>query len=201
MRAAEPLRLSDESTAEGPHLAPARSAADSEPQRSAPEPARPVQVFTDEALRRLRLRDEPPTAGEAELAGPWHVSRLPDGGFGVFRRGDEEAGAPPLGVFAGRHLALLVAAALPGVGREEMYRVHPEAGEGGGGYPLLRAGGVVGSLEVFLGDLTRPLEVLECVVRSPAALALVLEAAGPTALERAGRELGLRLVALADEEA
>jgi hypothetical protein len=53
----------------------------------------------------------------------------------------------------------------------------------------------VGALDPFLADLAAALDALEAIVRSPTALALVLEAAGPTALERAGRELGLRLVA------
>lgn len=157
-------------------------------------PAPPLRVFTEEALERLRRADEPPTAAEAELSGPWRVCELPEGGvFGVFRRGDEEAGDPPLGRFAGRHLALLAAAALPGLGRGSGYRVAPEAGAAG--YPLLREGVEAGALGVFLADLAPALDVLEALLRSPPAMALLLEAAGPTALERAGRELGLRLVA------
>ena len=153
----------------------------------------PLRVFPEEALERLRRADEPPTAAEAELSGPWRVRELPAGGdFGVFRRGDEEAGDPPLARFGGRHLALLAAAALPGLGRATGFRVGPEAGEAG--YPLLREGIEVGALGVFLADLAPALDALEALLRSPPALALLLEAAGPTALERAGRELGLRLV-------
>ncbi len=165
---------------------------------SAREREPPVRVFTDEALARLRLREESPAAGEAELSGPWRVSRLADGGFALFRPAEQESGEPPLAVFADRHLALMAAAALPGVGREELFRVDPEAV--GAGYPLLRSGCEVGALRVFLADLARSLHVLECVVRSPAAFALLLEAAGPTVLERAGAELGLRLVALPDDK-
>jgi hypothetical protein len=158
-----------------------------------PAPRPPLTLLTAEALERLRRADEPPTAAEAELSGPWRVRALPGGaGFGVFRRGDQEAGDPPLGCFAGRHLALLAAAALPGLGRAAVFRVGPEAGVQG--YPLLREGVEVGALGVFLADLAPALDALEAVLRSPPALALLLEAAGPTALERAGRELGLRLV-------
>lgn len=157
-----------------------------------PEPP-PLKVFTEEALDCLRRGDEPPTAGEAELSGPWRVARLAGGGYGVFRRGDEEAGQPPLGRFAGRHLALLAAGALHGLGRGTTFRVGPEAREEG--YPLLRQGVEVGSLAVFLADLAPALDAFDAMLRSPPALALLLEAAGPTALERAGRELGLRLVA------
>lgn len=163
------------------------------------EPEPPVRVFTDEALARLRLRDEPPTAAEAELCGPWWVRRLAgDGGFGLFRRGDEEAGEAPFAVFVQRHVALLAAAALPGIGRDESFRVHPEAAAGV--YPVLRGGVEVGAVGVFLAELATSLQALELVARSPTALALLLEAAGPTALERAGRELGLRLITLSDED-
>ena len=158
----------------------------------------PLRVFTEEALARLRLRDEPPTAAEVELAGPWRVIEFARGTFGLFRRGDDEAGYPPLGVFSGWHLALLAAAALPGLGRASRFRVHPERGEAG--YPLLREGVEVGALGTFLADLAPALDALEAIVRSPTAFALALEAAGPTALERAGRELGLRLVEGATEE-
>lgn len=162
-----------------------------------PEPELPLRVFTEEALARLRLRDDPPTAHEADLAGPWRVRRLDRGAFGVFRRGGEAAGEPPLGVFDCWHFALLVAAALPGVGRDDVFHVGPEAREAG--FPLLQNATEVGTLRPFLADLAPALDALEAIVRSPAALALVLEAAGPTALEHAGRELGLRLVATPTE--
>lgn len=159
-------------------------------------PPPPLKVFTEEALDRLRQRDEPPTAGEAELSGPWRIVRLPDGDFGVFRRADEEAGDPPFCRFASRALALLATAALYGLGRGAVYRVAPEAGAIG--FPLLREGSEAGALAVFLADLAPALDVLDALLRSPPALALLLEAAGPTALDRAGRELGLRLVAAPD---
>ncbi len=88
-----------------------------------------MQVFTDEALRCLRERDEPPTA-----------------------------------------------------------------------YPLLRQGMEVGGLGISLAELAPALDTLETLLRSPASLALLLEAAGPTALARAGQALGLRLVAAEDVE-
>jgi len=161
---------------------------------AAPGRGGPLRVFTEEALRRLSDYDEPPTAAEAELSGPWRVERLGHA-FGVFQCGDD-AGDPPLGRFAARHLALLAAAALPGLGRASAFRVHPEAGEFG--YPVLREGVEVGAVRIFLADLAPALDALETLLRSPAALAVLLEAAGPTALERAGRVLGQRLVAMTD---
>lgn len=165
-----------------------------QPMSSAGATPSPLRVFTEEALERLRLSTEPSTAAEAELSGPWRVEPLAAGGWGIFRRGDLEAGRPPLGRFAERHLALLAAAVLPGLGRAGGFRVEPEAGAAG--YPLRRDGVEVGALELFLADLMPALDAVDALMRSPPALALLLESAGPTALERAGRELGLRLVAM-----
>ncbi|HYH46148.1 MAG TPA: hypothetical protein VEG34_10710, partial [Thermoanaerobaculia bacterium] len=53
---------------------------------------------------------------------------------------------------------------------------------------------VVGWLRLYNPDLVGALHVLESVVRSPAALASLLEAAGPLALERVGQILRRRLV-------
>lgn len=158
----------------------------------------PLRVFTNEALARLRLRHEPSTAGEAEMAGPWRVVRLTAGEFGVFRRGDEEAGEPPFAVLGDRQRALLVAAALPGVGHPEVFKIHPESSDDG--FPILHMGSAVGALSVFYADLAPTLDGLEAVLRSPTALALLLEAAGATALGLAGRALGLRLAASPTEE-
>lgn len=155
----------------------------------------PLQVFTEEALRRLSDWDEPPTAWEAELSGPWQVIRLGDD-YGVVQAGKEDAGAP-LGRFTSRHLALLAAAALPGLGRGSAFEVQQESGEHG--YPVRREGVDVGALRVFLADLGPALDLLETFLRSPRALALLLEAAGPTALARAGRALGQRLQAAVEE--
>ena len=63
-------------------------------------------VFTPTFLERLGERDEPPTAGEADVAGPWRVEEIP-GGFGVFRVGETAArGFPPYAFFTARPLAL-----------------------------------------------------------------------------------------------
>lgn len=164
-------------------------------------------IFTPEFLLRLHRQDEPPTAGEAELVGPWRVVPLSGGGHGVWRSGeapdsgcgDGEITAagearpapgrrPPWGRFASRQAALLTAAALPGLGRRPIFRVTPETAAEGG-YGLLREGVEVGVVRHFLEDLAPAVEALEATVRSPPALALLLAAAGPTALELAGREL------------
>lgn len=152
-----------------------------------------IPVFTDRALSGLGRRDEPPTAGEAELSGPWRVVTLDDGDLGLFRPGDAEAGGEPLVRVGDRQTALLAAAALPALGRRGRYRLDEVAD--GGRYTLWRRGIDAGSAAVFLTELAAALDGLEALVRSPEALALVLEAAGSTALEQAGRRLGLRLAA------
>src|SRR5688572_2382872 len=84
-------------------------------------------VFTPSFLEHLSERDEPPTAGEADVAGPWRVEEIAGGGFGVFRLGESAArDFRPYAVFTARPLALLAAALLPGTGRESAFRLHKE---------------------------------------------------------------------------
>jgi hypothetical protein len=52
-------------------------------------------AFTHPFLQRLGELDEPPSAGEADVAGPWDVEEIP--GFGLFRKGERaRAAASPL---------------------------------------------------------------------------------------------------------
>jgi hypothetical protein len=148
-------------------------------------------VFTPEFLQLLGERDEPPTAGEADVAGPWRVEEIP-GVFGVFRSGESNPrGFRPYAAFASRPLALLAAAALPGTGREPSFLLNKEAGPSG--YAVESGGEIVGVLGLFDEKLVDALNVLEAVVRSPQALADLLEAAGAVALERAGVILDSRV--------
>ncbi|HSS49497.1 MAG TPA: hypothetical protein VLX28_11175, partial [Thermoanaerobaculia bacterium] len=52
-------------------------------------PASP-NAFSPAFLQRIAERDEPPSAGEADVAGPWHVEEMSGdaGGFGLFRLGE-----------------------------------------------------------------------------------------------------------------
>lgn len=165
-------------------------------------------AFDPDFLRRLTLRGEVSTAPEAELAGPWKVCEVA-AGFGVFRqweepspsgtgteRGGAEGGDLPEAVFEHREHALLLAAVLAGTGREPLFELRsadePE------GYAVESVWGdrwvaTVGRLRRFQPDVVDALHVAESLVRSPVALAHLLEAAGPTALELAGRILRYRL--------
>ncbi len=150
-------------------------------------------AFSPAFLVRIGERDEPPTAGEADVAGPWRVEEIPGRGYGIFRKGESlERGFRPAAVFHQRSLALLVAAVLPGTGRDAAYRLQKESGNFG--FAVETADGEVqGYLELFDVDLIAALGVADSLVRSPEALAFLLEGAGAVALERAGTILDVRI--------
>jgi hypothetical protein len=151
-------------------------------------------AFSPSFLHRIGERDEPPAAGEADMAGPWRVLEMPGGRFGLFRLGESpERGHRPAAVFQERWLALLAAGVLPGTGRDAAFRLHKESGPDGFAVEAGNGGQRVGHLELFDENLIAALHVVERLVRSPEALANVLEAAGQIALERAGAILDKRL--------
>lgn len=101
-----------------------------------------------------------------------------------------DRGFRPAAVFHQRGLALLAAAVLPGTGRDAAF--HRESGSFG--FAVETADGEVqGYLELFDVDLIAALGVADSLVRSPEALALLLEGAGAVALERAGTILDERI--------
>jgi hypothetical protein len=142
-------------------------------------------AFTRPFLEKLGEVDEPPTAGEADVAGPWTVEEIANVGFGLFRAGEGwSRGFRPAAVFFLRPVALLAAAVLPGTGRDAAFRLHRDAGPAG--YAVESAGRIAGHLPLFDERLVDALHVVEMIVRSPESLAALLEAAGALALERAG---------------
>src|SRR6185295_10050328 len=149
-------------------------------------------IFVKEFLARLGERDEPPSAAEADVAGPWQIEELRYTCYGLYRRGESFArGHRPAAICKDRALALLAAAALPGTGREALFHLQKDPTPEG--YALEAGGEVVAHLACFDEKLVDALHVLECVLRSPEALAHILEAAGGLALERAGAILGARV--------
>jgi hypothetical protein len=152
-------------------------------------------AFSSSFLQRIGERDEPPTAGEADAEGPWHVEALPAGeGFGLFRAGESgERGFRPAVVFRQRPLALLAAAVLPGTGRDAAFRLHKEAGASGFAIEAGSGGEVVGRSGLFDEALIAALHVADGLARSPESLASFLEAVGQVALERAGAILDERV--------
>jgi len=167
--------------------------------RSSFEPITPSvhpNVFTSQFLCRMAERDEPPTAGGADLAGPWRIETILGKGFGLFRLGESLArGSAPVAVFPSRWLALLTAAVLPGTGRDPLFRIDKQP-NANGVYPLLLPGShgeeLAGHLRVFDEALVHALNVVAHLLQSPESLAWLLEAAGAVALERCGAILDER---------
>ena len=150
-------------------------------------------------LRRLGERDEPPTAGEADVAGPWRIEPISDHDFGLFRIGESLArGFTPVAVFPSRWLALLAAAVLPGTGRDPLLRIDPQV-DAEGVHPLLLPGlggeEVVGRLQLFDEGLVDGMNVAIHLLQTPESLARLLEAAGAVTLERCGAILDERTAA------
>ncbi|HEX7184572.1 MAG TPA: hypothetical protein VF756_22285 [Thermoanaerobaculia bacterium] len=150
-------------------------------------------AFHPEFLKRLGERDEPVTAGEADVAGPWLVEEIPGHGWGLYRAGESLArGFRPTAVFPDHDLARLAAAVLPGTGRDRLFRLATE--QDADGYEVVLDGGeAVGRLRLFDEALVDALNVAVSLVRSPQSLAYLLEAAGSLALERCGALLDRRV--------
>ncbi|HYG62488.1 MAG TPA: hypothetical protein VEL74_07890 [Thermoanaerobaculia bacterium] len=142
-------------------------------------------------------QDEPPTAGEADVAGPWRIEAIPGEGFGLFRIGESLGrGFSPLAVFPSQWLALIAAAVLPGTGRDPLLRIDKQP-DADGAYPLLLPGlggeEVAGRLRVFDEPLVDAINLVILLLQVPESLAWMLEAAGTVALERCGAILDERL--------
>jgi hypothetical protein len=151
-------------------------------------------AFSPDFLKRIAFRDEPPTAGEADVAGPWHGEEIPGLGWGLFSAGASRArGDRPYAVFTHRFTALLAAAVLPGTGREPAFRLQKDAGPEGYAVESGSGGEIVGHLSLFDENLVTALHVAESLLRSPLCLAALLEAGGQVALERSGAILDERV--------
>lgn len=151
-------------------------------------------AFTPEFLQRIGERDEPLTAAEADVAGPWVVEKMPGIGWGLYRVGEGAARQfRPHGVFRDHAVALLFAAVLPGTGRDKAFRLRKDAE--GAGYAVESGpdGQVIGYLALFDETLVEAAHTVECLVRQPESLANLLEAAGGLALERSGAILDARV--------
>ena len=168
-------------------------------------------AFTAAYLSRLAEQDEPPTAGDADVAGPWRIESIPGHGFGLFRVGESLArGFAPTAVFPSRWLALLMAGILPGTGRDPLLFLSKQP-DAHGAYPVTLAGGGddggdggdggdgprgrAGFFQLFDEKAMDALNVVIHLIQSPESLAYVLEAAGSVTLERCGAILDERAAA------
>jgi hypothetical protein len=149
---------------------------------------RPSNAFTPEFLARLDQQDEPLTAAQADVAGPWIVVPIPSPGWAVLRRGESlAAGHVPRAVFLHRERALLAAAVLPGTGFDRLFRLQHERSLEG--YAVESSGQVVGHLSHYDPELLTAMHTAEALARLPECLTRMLEASGAVALETAGRLL------------
>ncbi len=120
-------------------------------------------AFHPRFLQLFGERDEPPTAGEADVAGPWHVEPVGPAGnhFGLFRAGESAAaGHRPTAVFISPFYALLAAAVLPGIGRDLAFRLKTEPDQEG--YAVQSRGDwgePIGWLELFDERLSEALHL------------------------------------------
>jgi hypothetical protein len=165
-------------------------------------------AFTAAYLSRLAEQDEPPTAGDADVAGPWRIESIPGHGFGLFRLGENLArGFAPTAVFPNRWLALLMAGILPGTGRDPLLLLSKQP-DAHGAYPVALAGGgddgdggddgkrpPAGFFQLFDEKSIDALNVVIHLIQAPESLAFVLEAAGSVTLERCGAILDERAAA------
>jgi len=131
-------------------------------------------------------------------SGPWRTAPVPGrpGWVGVLRAWEDlEAGDVPRVVFDQEEDAQLCAVALPLLGREPLDHLGSEAGTQG--YPVIAIDCECGPREhgtfaLYEPEVVTALHLLQGVARSPAALAGLIEAAGPGAFAQVGRILAQR---------
>lgn len=170
---------------------------------TSPRPSSPPNAFAPGFLEQIQEVDEPPTASEAELAGPWKREAVPGhpGAVAVLRAWEslEEGDVPEL-VFVQEEGAALVAVVLPLIEREPLVHLGSEPVPDGplpGGYPVIAMFGdqgpqVVGWSRRYRPQVAFALHLVEGLARAPQSLAEVNRAAGGGALVQVGRYLAAR---------
>ena len=155
-------------------------------------------VFTPDFLERLDHRDRSGwTCAEAEYAGPWRVEERD--GLHCLVHASQRKGGPAVAEFLERETALLVAAVFPLLGRASPYALSDTERHGGHGADLSAILDTslewIGWCRLSHQDLPDALHIAERFLRSPEALANLLEAASHEVVDRAGAILAKRLVA------
>jgi hypothetical protein len=167
--------------------------------RMSQSPAQPVTAFTPEYLAALRERDEPVTAADPDIVGPWRIWEREDM-FHIFREWERfETGHQPVASFKRREDALLFTAALRSCARPMIFRVNAPGPPPPEGYRLERDGEFVGFLSTDRAELLAVAHALVTVSRSPVDLSVLLELAGSEVQEMAGEILGQNVFAEEEE--
>lgn len=151
----------------------------------------PRNAFSDEYLAAVKELDEPSTAHEAETSGPFTLVEQ-NGMLALFHAWESpERGDLPQALFHHRETALLFQAIWAASGRSRLFRLRQEPDAHGFG--LEEEGQLVGSLRKFDPDVVSGGHFVSHLARTPLSLALLVEAAGPTAQRHVGRLLATRL--------
>ena len=157
-------------------------------------PSLPPNAFSPSFLRRFAERDLPPTAGEANAAGPWVIEEIPSFGFGLSRVGMSYArGYTLTAAFVDRWLALVAAAVLPGLGQTPLVFRRKREDDRPGYEVVLFDGTVVGHLSPAAKRLVGRMNTAIYLLKSPESLARLMEGAGAVVLERCGAILDEQL--------
>ncbi len=150
----------------------------------------PVTAFSPEYLAALRERDEPATAAEPDVIGPWKIWER-DGMFHIFREWERfEAGHQPVASFKLREDAFLFAAALRACARPMIFRIQSQGPPTPEGYRVERDGELVGYLKTDRAELLVVAHAMSNVMRSPVDLALLFQLAGSEVQQMTGEVLG-----------
>jgi hypothetical protein len=158
--------------------------------RMSQSPVQPVTAFSPEYLAALRERDEPVTATDPDVIGPWRIWEREDM-FHIFREWERfEAGHQPVASFKHREDALLFTTALRACVRPLTFRIQNPDPIPAEGYRLERDGELVGYLKTDRAELLAVAHALANVSRSPVDLAILFELAGSEVQEMAGEILG-----------
>ncbi len=163
----------------------------------------PSNAFSPDFLEALQAGEEPLTASEADLAGPWKREAVPGqpGAVAVLRDWEnQDEGDVPEVVFRHEERAALCTMILPLIEREPLVHLGEEPAADGplpGGYPVTAIYGeqgpqVVGWSRRYQPQVFFALHLIEGVVRSPQILAEINRAAGGGALAQVGRYLAAR---------
>ena len=158
---------------------------------ASPEPPapQPSNAFRSDYLDVLHRQDEAYFSNEGESIGPW-ILRQEEGGHALYRIWEgREHGDRPEAVFRHRDVALLFLAVWPAVGRDPVFRAGERSAEG---HEILGGPAVVGHLRSWSDELLHAAHVAGAILRSPMALAALVEAAGPVVQEKVGQILGRR---------
>lgn len=151
--------------------------------------SQPDNAFRSDYLDLLRRQDEAFFSAEGEGTGPW-VLRPEENGHALYRLWESrEHGDRPEAVFRYRDIALLFLAVRPAVGRDPLFQAGERTAEG---HEILGGPAVIGHLRAFSDELLQAARIAGVIIRSPLALAALVEAAGPVVQEQVGQILGRR---------